>query len=849
MKNITQNLFFAIIMVFSTVSFAQSIVTGTTVDPDSKMPLPGVNVVEKGTTNGVSSDFDGKFTLQTTKTDAVIVISYIGYLSKEIPVSGTVDLGKIRLESSEFGLDEVQIIASVAVDRKTPVAVSTIRAAEIQLKLGTQEFPEILKSTPGVYATKAGGGFGDGRINLRGFESNNVAVLINGIPVNDMENGAVYWSNWAGLADVTSSMQVQRGLGASKVAVPSIGGTINILTNTTDVEAGGSVGSTVGNDGYLKWGGSYSTGLMDNGFAVTVSAYKTDGDGYVDGTEFNAVSYFANISKNIGEYHKLSFTVFGAQQQHGQRQNKQLINTFRASDDGIKFNADWGYKNGQVTHQEDNFYNKPQISLNWYWDLSENTTLATSAYASFGNGGGGGYAGVNKFGLGDNGVTPYRIGVYGPTNFDIIVDENQEAGANGSETILRASRNNHQWYGLLSSLNTKIGDNIEVVGGLDVRTYKGIHYTEVTDLLGGRFYADDSNVNDPNATYQVGDKYSYYNDGFVNWFGLYGQMEYSLDKLAAFVSIAGSNTSYKRLDYFQYLDSDPARETDWYNFFGYSIKGGANYNLTDNHNVFANIGYFQKAPDFDTVFLNFSNDFINPDAKNQEIFSMELGYGYRSEKLSANVNIYRTVWDNRSETYSYQQPDGRNATANILGVNAIHQGIELDFVYRATDKLKLTGMASFGDWRWDNDVKNVQIFNEDQELIETIDLYIEDLHVGDAAQTTVAFGANYELIEKTVLSLDYNYYDNLYADFDPSNRTTPNAPDAWEVPAYSLFDLGLSHNFMMGPFDVFLLGRMNNIFNVDYVSDAQDGAGSGASTALVYYGAGRTFSIGAKLNF
>ena len=116
-------------------------------------------------------------------------------------------------------LDEIVITqTSFAVDRKTPVAVSTIKADVIENKLGTQEFPEILKSTPGVYATKSGGGFGDGRLNLRGFNSENVAVMINGVPVNDMENGRVYWSNWAGLSDVTSAMQVQRGLGASKVS-------------------------------------------------------------------------------------------------------------------------------------------------------------------------------------------------------------------------------------------------------------------------------------------------------------------------------------------------------------------------------------------------------------------------------------------------------------------------------------------------------------------------------------------------------------------------------------------------------------------------------------------------------
>ncbi|WP_435136405.1 TonB-dependent receptor [Formosa sp. A9] len=849
MKNITQNVFFALIMVCSTITFAQSIVTGTTLDPESNMPLPGVNVVEKGTTNGVSTDFDGKFTLQTKTADAVIVISYIGYLSKEITISGDTDLGQIILQPSEFGLDEVQIIASVAVDRKTPVAVSTVRADEIELKLGTQEFPEVLKSTPGVYATKSGGGFGDGRINLRGFESDNVAVLINGVPVNDMENGRVYWSNWAGLSDVTSSMQVQRGLGAAKVAVPSIGGTINIISKTTDIEAGGSVGASVANDGYLKYGATYSTGLMENGFAATVSASKTTGDGYVDGTEFDAVSYFVNVSKEIGDDHKLAFTAFGAKQRHGQRQNRQLISTYRASERGKRFNADWGYKNGQVTHQEDNFYHKPQISLNHYWDISDNTKLSTAVYASFGSGGGGGYHGANKFGLGENGVSEYRDGLYGPIDFDKIVDENEARGANGSETILRASRNDHNWYGLLSTLHTELSENLVLIGGIDLRNYKGIHFTELTDLLGGRYYADDADVNNPNGTYQVGDKYSYYNDGLVGWLGAFGQIEYSLDALSVFANVAASNTSYKRIDYFNYLDSDPEQKTDWYNFFGYSAKGGANFNITDNHNVFANIGYFEKAPGFDAVFLNFDNSHINADAENQKIFSVEVGYGFRSEKFSANVNLYRTQWKDRTETYNFQQPDGTNSTANILGVNALHQGIELDFVYRPVETLKLTGMASFGDWRWDNNVLGVEIYDQDQELIETVDLYIEDLHVGDAAQTTLALGLDYEIMARTNILLDYNYYDRLYADFDPSDRGTEGAPDAWELPAYGLFDAAIRHKFDFGPFEAELTGRMNNVFNTEYVAEALDGTGSVSSTALVYYGFGRTFSIGAKLNF
>lgn len=847
MKRTTRILMFAVAFICSTVAFAQGTVTGTVLD-NSNMPMPGVNIVEKGTTNGVSTDFDGNFTIETKSSDAVLVFSYIGYLTKEVSVSGSADLGSVMMEPSEFGLQEVQIFASVVVDRKTPVAASTVKAADIELKLGSQEFPEILKSTPGVYATKSGGGFGDGRVNLRGFQSENVAVMINGVPVNDMENGRVYWSNWAGLADVTSTMQVQRGLGAARVAVPSIGGTINIVTKTTDVEEGGNVFTTLGNDGYKKFGATYSTGLLDSGFAITVSAAKTDGDGYVDGTEFNAISYFVNVSKEINENHKLSLTAFGAKQRHGQRQNSHTIETFRNSESGRKFNSDWGYKNGEVTHVEDNFYHKPQISLNHYWNISEKSELSTAVYASFGSGGGGGYGGENKFSLGTDGMSPYRIGNYGPIDLDKIVEENVANGANGSVSILRASRNDHQWYGVLSTLKTDLTENITLLGGLDLRWYKGIHFTELTDLLGGQYFADDGNVNNPNALVQVGDKYDYYNDGLVNWYGVFAQGEYSKDKLSAFISLAASNTSYKRVDYFNYLDSDPLQETDRYNFFGFSVKGGANYNLTANHNVFANVGYFEKAPGFDAVFQNFDNEHINENAENQKILSFEIGYGFRSEKFSANVNLYRTSWNDRTETVSFNQPDGTPAFANILGVNAIHQGIEIDAAYRLFDDLKITGMASIGDWKWDNDVTGVDILDDGQNLITTVDLYIKDLHVGDAAQTTFALGANYFLGETTTIALDYNYFDNLYASFDPSARGE-RGPDAWKVPAYGLFDATVSHNFSFGPFDATLVGRLNNIFDTEYISDAFDGSNSDAYTSRVYYGFGRTFTVGAKLKF
>ena len=156
---------------------------------------------------------------------------------KKITQKGTsVELGIIKMQPDAVMLADVTITSSVAVARKTPVAVSTIDPVFIEEKLGSQEFPEILKSTPGIYTTKDGGGYGDSKTNVRGFKSENVAMMINGVPMNGMENQKVYWSNWAGLSDVTRSMQVQRGLGASKVSSPAVGGSINIITKSTDAQ-------------------------------------------------------------------------------------------------------------------------------------------------------------------------------------------------------------------------------------------------------------------------------------------------------------------------------------------------------------------------------------------------------------------------------------------------------------------------------------------------------------------------------------------------------------------------------------------------------------------------------------
>ena len=846
MKNY-QNLLVIVLFFVSATVFSQATLKGTIVDETG--PLPGANVLEKGTKVGTVTDFDGNFSLQVSEGEGTLVISFVGMLTKDFTFTAakgeTIDLGSITLTQDNV-LDEVVLIqTSFAVDRKTPVAVSTVTAGIIEHKLGTQEFPEILKSTPGVYATKSGGGFGDGRLTLRGFNSENVAVMINGVPVNDMENGRVYWSNWAGLSDVTSAMQVQRGLGASKLAVPSIGGTVNILSKTTDVEQGGNVFFGLANDGYQKIGATVSTGLLDNDWAVTASMSKTEGEGYVDGTQFKGYNYFLNISKQINEFHKIALTTFGAPQTHGQRQNRSSIERYRNAESGIRFNPDWGLRDGNVVHVEDNFYHKNQTSLNHYWTINDNTNLSTALYGSWGNGGGGGTGG-------NSALFQQRIGGEDqPIDIDNIVAINRANGEQGlqAESYLRASRNDHEWYGLLSTFKTEFTDNLVFIAGLDLRTYTGKHFSELTDLLGGAYVIDDNDVNNPNRAIKVGDKRDYYNDGKVGWQGLFTQVEYNIGDLATFISAAVSNTSYQRIDYFNYLDSDDLQETDKYNFTGYSIKGGANYNIDGYHNVFANIGYFEKAANFDAVFLNFDNEHINADAENQKIFSAELGYGFRSEKFTANLNVYYTQWNDRTFTDNFNE-NGVDYFVNLLGVNAVHQGVELDFVYRPMKDLTVTGMLSVGNWEWANNVLDAQIYDDANNPIgDPIDLYIKGLKVADAAQTTAAIGVDYQVMPRMHWTVDYNYFGNLYADFDPNDRKIENDGQAWKAPDYNTFDTTVRYSFDFGPFDTTIIGGVYNVFNTEYISDALDGSNHDAASALVWFGYGRTFNLSAKIRF
>jgi len=730
----------------------------------------------------------------------------------------------------DVNLEEVVVssrVIDVAKERETPIAVSTISAQEVLLKVGNQEFPEIMNKTPGVYATKQGGGYGDSRISLRGFDQRNTSFLINGQPVNDMENGWVYWSNWQGLTDVTSNIQIQRGLGATSLAVPSVGGTVSIFTKSAEKAQGGSITQMVGNDGYIKTTALYNTGVNDKGWSSSYLLTKWSGNGYVYNTSGAGWTYFASVGYTPeGSKHSLNLSVLGAGQWHHQRDVWVSIRDYQNfGKAGIdqRWNTNGGTLNGSEYNLRRNFYNKPLATLNWDWDISENVQLNTSVYGSAGRGGGTGPRGRNYY-EGSIDMLPFRKDLTehyledgkgtrnadGTINYDAVVAHNSqyEVGSHNDKDyarnvlVRRASMNSHNWIGAISKLNIQKG-SMRYSLGLDLRDYTGYHYRAMNDLLGLNQYASTGNQNlgtqlydssdlvsaNPFRGTNIGDdeaKIAYYNIGFVKWAGFNGLVEYAGDKITAVLQAGASNQQFQREDRFANVDNPIS---DKANLGGGYLKGGLNYNFTEKSNVFVNAGFIDRQPLFDAVFPNFGND-VNPDLQNERIESFEIGYGYIGKRLRLNVNAYNTNWGNRFVSRSLSNQQGVDGTAQFRNIDVTHKGFEAEGTY-TVGGTKLRGMLSIGDWTYTKDFE-AELFDENQQSIGTGKLYLKGAKVGDAAQTTALLGIDQKIGSNIRVDLDYRFVDNLYADYSITDSafTSPDNDGALKLPSFGLLDLG-----------------------------------------------------------
>nr|WP_299205797.1 TonB-dependent receptor [uncultured Brumimicrobium sp.] len=891
------------------VAFAQNgTLKGKITDHSTNEPIIGAYIYISDEYRS-KADIDGFYTIKNLPYGEyevkVSMFSYDTLITKVTINAPTVTKDFAMGDTQE--MEEVEVIGQLAVDRKTPVAVSRISAKQITEELGSQELPMVLNSTPGVHATQQGGGDGDARISIRGFNQRNIGVMIDGVPVNDMENGWVYWSNWFGLDQITNQIQVQRGLGATKLAMPSVGGTMNIITDPTGGKRKIKVNQEYGTGNFLRTSLSYKSGQLKNGWGILFSGSYKQGDGWVDGLSTRGAFYYLKIQKRVGN-HLISLSGFGAPQEHAQRSYNQPIQYWDADyardlgvdvpegspniDNGIQHNQHFGYytdQNGNRVSRAErrNYYHKPQITLKDFWKVNNKLSISNMAYISIGRGGG--------ERLKNSGGIIYDQ--EGHVDWDRIVANNQEYKLFGTmyptvdpahhPTLLKSSQvvtaavNNHMWIGGVSQFDYKINEFWEISGGLDYRYYKGEHYTELRDLLGGNYWINSQDQNGISNMKVEGDKvgwqpYHNHRDALVQWAGAFGQVEYSKGRWSAFMNLSTVVNGYKGIDYHQkreihledtvlyiggqdvvkydgeyYHPNHPSlqyNQTDWKWLAGFTAKAGANFNITERMNVFVNAGYLSRTPQFSNVIDNTDNKFFE-EILNENIMAFEAGYGYRSKKFSANVNGYFTYWQNKPFPFGVSVPDPNDPTefvkANVNGMDALHMGIEFDGVYKIFKNLAIEGMVSLGDWTW-----------QSSEQIDVVGQIFEfdarGVHVGDAAQSTYAAAIRYEPIPRLYVKAGYTYFDRYFSDFDPFSLSVSSGnggKESWQIPSYGVLSFHAGYRFKFEKSSLVLRGNVFNALNTMYISDArnnQNGSAFDAASSGVFFGQGIrvNFSLG-----
>ena len=924
------------VLVLPFALFAQNTITGTVTDANNGNGLAGANVVVGGTTMGAAADVDGYFTIENVPNGTYTLnASVIGYENGNatitLPDAGSVDFA---LTASALELSALEVFASRAT-RNTPVAYSNIEKEDVELRLGSQDLPMILNVTPSVYATQQGGGAGDARINVRGFNQRNVAIMINGVPVNDMENGWVYWSNWDGIADATSSIQMQRGLSAVNLATPSIGGTMNIITDPAAHERGGSFKQEYGQGNFFKSTLSYHSGLIGDKLALSGTVVRKIADGLIDKVWTDAWAYYFGASYALNDANRLEFYAVGAPQRHGQnlyKQNIAVYDTEFAKDlddydqDALyenggefkevnrEFNQNWSpinssyegkqywYMYGANTvdrhdpdflNERENYFHKPQVNLNWYSTLSDALRLSTTLYFSGGSGGGTGTYGsiVTRDALGKSDVDPGGFKYYyGPSpwvrDWDATIAINSAPGgeyyfqkstktrADGQSIGILRNSVNRQWtLGAISKATYKVSDDLTVIAGLDWRTAEIEHAREVRDLLGGDYYIYTGNEFDSEAEQKkgLGDIIAYHNTNTVDWLGgflqgEYVQSKYSLYGMAGYSMIKYSLTDFfKKAENYSFDKTDDGElyiEADWVT--AYQAKGGALYRITDEIDAYANFGLVQKVPILDNV-IDDINIALTKDPLNETYISVEAGANYRAAngKLTGKLNIYNTMWRDRTLARSVTSGQGSSGDTDIIfltGLDQDHRGVEIEAAFQPMDLFRVDFAASVGDWSFVDDASGTykdRINNTSTDYTYSV----KDLKVGDMPQTMLAIGPSFFPIDGLTISGVFNWYDRNYADWDPAGREIEDDEadrgQSWKAPSYYKIDLHGYYNLPLDfngiTFQVF--AHVFNVLDEVFIQDALDNSqyngwdkDHDADDAEVFFGLPRSFNVGVNVN-
>ena len=822
-------LFFGIIL--STV--AQNVIKGVVVDSEKNTQLKGVAInVKKNTANTITNE-NGVFILQNlTNGSYVLEISFKGYETQNFPVElsgSTVDLGNILLYE----------------DLSEEEDLSTVTLTDDELNDDTSAADNIsglLQSSRDIYLRTAAFEFSSSFFRIRGLDSENGKVLINGIEMNKLYNGRPQWSNWGGLNDVLRNQEFSNGLRASDYTFGGILGSTNINVRPSEQRTGTRISYASSNRSYTHRAmATHSTGLSEDGWAFTVAASRREGrEGFVDGTLYNATSFFGSVEKKFNDKHSLTFTSITALNRRG-KSAPQTQEVFDLR--GIQYNSYWGTQNGKIRNSRIKEVSEPILMLNHYWDINETTSLNTNASYQTGKIGnsridnngtkvdgealdGEGNPYIINLGASNPDPTYYQklpsyglrqgySNIYeiqqnfvndGQLNWNSLYNANANANNNGNSSyVLYEDRNDDTQFTINTILNKDISDNFKLNAKVQYTQLTSKNFAEIIDLLGGTGYLDadsfadtfdekQNNLLNPLFIAGVGDVFKYNFNLYSNVVDGFLQGQFKFNKVDFYLAASISNTSHQRDGLFQnggFTESSYGKSEEL-NFTNYGAKGGMTYKISGRHIFDINAGYLTKAPNLRNSFSNSrENNNTVENLTSEKVLSADASYIYRGPFLQAKLTGYYTKIQDATEiSFFFADGIGGDNTAFVQeilsGIDKKHFGAEFGVEAQVTPTIKLKAAGNFGQYTYDNN-PNLYLTTENNTRSQDAGFIdgrkdfgasnLKNYKLAAGPQTAYSVGFEYRDPDYWFVSATANFFDNVYVDIAPLTRTSNFADD------------------------------------------------------------------------
>ncbi len=665
--------------------------------------------------------------------------------------------------------------------------------------------------------------FSSVRFRIRGYDSDMFGTYMNGIPMENLDNGFTPYGIWGGLNDVMRNRDVSHGLRATPYAFGEFGGLTYLDTRASYQRQQTTVNYALSNRNYQhRFMAAHSTGLNKKGWAFTVSGSRRWADeGYSDGTYYDGFSVFGAVDKRVNDRHLLSFVAFVAPTENG-RQGATFQEMLDIAGTNY-YNPYWGYQNGKVRNASVGRSVQPVGILSHDWKITDKMSLFTSG--SFSKG----YrstTALDWYNAPDPRPDYYR---YMPSyqldpamaeyvrqemirdvnlrqiNWDQLYNVNYNSvetfqNANGipgnsitgkrSHYIVEERRIDQTRYNFNTVLNTALKSNIDFTAGFTYSAQKNHYYKLVDDLLGGDFYADinqfaerdfrqniiavQNDLNRPNRILYEGDKFGYNYDINIKKAAAFAQANFKLRKVDIFTAIEHSHTRFWRDGNVRngLFPNNSYGKSDYHDFYNYAGKAGVTYKVDGRNYLFVNGGYMTRAPFFENAFIApRTRDFVQ-ELENEKITTVEGGYVMNAPSVKLRATAYYTQFRDQMNVLSFYHDEYRNfVNYAISNIGKVHSGIELGAEAKVYKGLSLNAAANIGRYYYDTRQSAVvTVDNTSQVVSEGGIIYSKNFNV-PTPQEAYTIGFDYRSPKFWFLNVNFNFFNNMWLDFNPLRRT------------------------------------------------------------------------------